>query len=265
MTVKLTPVQRTDPGDIGIVQATQRLHREALPKVRGNALAWRNGLAGLLAGYALNLGEGDLVRLDGTTSALPLVGELYRAALLRGAHPYANTKIEGLDRILLEEGSDAQIQFISSIELAEVEALDALVTIWSEENTRALTRVDTDKQARMLGARRGQRASRRDHGVRADLRVRARRSRGAAACARVSRRARDGPRALRRARARLCGAAARCPGARGAGRSGAYPRRRRGRPRGARAPRATSRPRGSRSASRPGRARPPRHRPQSRG
>ncbi len=112
-------------------------------------------LARLLTGYALNLEEGDLVRLDGSGSATPLLVELFRAALARGAHPSVNAKVEGLDRILLEEGSDEQIEHISSIEWAEVDALDALITIWAEENTRALTRIDPDRQARLLGARRG--------------------------------------------------------------------------------------------------------------
>ncbi len=111
-------------------------------------------LARLLAGYALNLGTGDLVRLDGGACATPLLSALFRAALARGAHPYVNTKVEGLDAILLEEGSDEQIEYISSIEWAEVKALDALVTIWSEENTKALTQVDPDRQARLLAARR---------------------------------------------------------------------------------------------------------------
>jgi aminopeptidase len=112
-------------------------------------------LAQLLSGYALNLEQGDLVRFDGGTCAAPLLAALFRAALERGAHPYVNAKVEGLDRILLEEGSNAQIEYISSIEWAEIDALDALVTVWSEENTRALSRVDPDRQARLLGARSG--------------------------------------------------------------------------------------------------------------
>jgi aminopeptidase len=111
-------------------------------------------LAGLLTGYALGLGAGDLVRLDAGACARPLVLALYRSALARGAHPYVNAKLDGIDGILLGEGSDEQIEFVSSVEWAEVEALDALVTIWSEENTRALTQVNPDRHARLLAARR---------------------------------------------------------------------------------------------------------------
>lgn len=85
MTVKLTPVQRTDPGDIDIVQAIQRLHREALPKVRGNALAWRNGLAGLLAGllgFSLLKGQDDITKLE--TPWAVAVGLLLLGALVVG-------------------------------------------------------------------------------------------------------------------------------------------------------------------------------------
>ncbi|GAA1381214.1 hypothetical protein [Catellatospora chokoriensis] len=85
MTVKLTPVQRNDLGDVGIVQATQRLHREALPKVRGNAMAWRNGLAGLLAGllgFSLLKGQDDITRL--TTPWAVAVGLLLLGAFVVG-------------------------------------------------------------------------------------------------------------------------------------------------------------------------------------
>jgi aminopeptidase len=111
-------------------------------------------LAALICDHSLRLGEGDVLRLDAYDCAAPLVSALTRAALDRGALTYTDVALGGLSEILLDEGSDEQISFVAPAEWAEIEELDALVTIWSDENTRALSRVDPVKQSRHLAARR---------------------------------------------------------------------------------------------------------------
>lgn len=111
-------------------------------------------LARLLVGYSLELGPGQVIRLDGSDAAVPLLAALYRAALDVGAHPYALLSLEGLAETLIEEGSDAQLEHVSPLALPELERLDAHVTIWADGNTRALAGVDPERQSRMLGARR---------------------------------------------------------------------------------------------------------------
>jgi aminopeptidase len=111
-------------------------------------------LARLVCGYSLELREGDVVRLDGNVCAQPLLLELYRVALERGANAYLSVEIDGLKEILLDEGSEEQIGYISPGEWKQVEILDALVTIWSDENTRSLSRVDPRRPSRYHAARR---------------------------------------------------------------------------------------------------------------
>jgi aminopeptidase len=111
-------------------------------------------LAGLVAGYSLELGEGDVVRLDGTVCAQPLLLALYRAALERGARPYLEVEIEGLDELLLEEASEEQLAFVSPVDWKELELLDAHVTVWADENTRALSHVDPGRRSRRYASRR---------------------------------------------------------------------------------------------------------------
>jgi aminopeptidase len=111
-------------------------------------------LAALLVDYSLAVGEGDVVRIDAGDCAQPLVSALYGVALSRGALPYANVEVAGLTEILLAEGSDEQIEYLSPVDWSEIEALDALVTIWSDENTRSLSRVDPARQSRRTAARR---------------------------------------------------------------------------------------------------------------
>lgn len=111
-------------------------------------------LAALLVDYSLALRESQVLRIDGADCAAPLTAALYRAALARGAFPYANVELAGLTEILLVEGSEEQLEFLSPIEWSEIEALDALVTIWSDDNTRALSGVDPGRQSRRSAARR---------------------------------------------------------------------------------------------------------------
>jgi aminopeptidase len=111
-------------------------------------------LAALLCDYSLGLREGEVVRLDGAACATPLLAALNRAALTRGAHPYADVALAGLAELMLAEGTEEQLTFIAEVEWAEIEALDALVTIWSDENTRALSGADPDRQSRHMAARR---------------------------------------------------------------------------------------------------------------
>ncbi len=110
--------------------------------------------ADLLVNYSLELKPGQVVRIDGTTVASPLVAEIYRHALRAGAHPRTRVEVEGLDVIALREASDEQLSFISEMERFEVENLDALVTIWADRNTRSLTQADPQRVSRRMASRR---------------------------------------------------------------------------------------------------------------
>jgi aminopeptidase len=111
-------------------------------------------LARLLSEYSLELREGQIVRIDGLEVASPLALGLYKEALAAGAHPYTNIGVPGLVETLLEEASEEQLLYVSPLQREEIERIDALVTIWSEVNTRSLSRVDPGRQAAYLGAQR---------------------------------------------------------------------------------------------------------------
>jgi aminopeptidase len=108
--------------------------------------------AELLCGYSLGLHEGQVFRIDGEESALPLITALYRAALRRGALPYTYVRPAGLDEILLKEGNEEQLSYISEGERLQSERLDAWATLWSSSNTRALTRADPERRRLQLAA-----------------------------------------------------------------------------------------------------------------
>ncbi|MGH3033179.1 MAG: aminopeptidase [Gaiellaceae bacterium] len=111
-------------------------------------------LAELIVDYALELGEGQIVRIDGLEVAQPFALALYRSSLAAGAHPYTNLSVSGLLEILLAHGSKDQVEYVSPLQWEEVERLDAMVTIWSEANTRSLSRVDPARLAAQIAAQR---------------------------------------------------------------------------------------------------------------
>jgi aminopeptidase len=111
-------------------------------------------LAELIVDYSLELRQGQIIRIDGFDVAAPFALALYRCALSAGAHPYTSLGFSGLLEILLEHGSDEQLDYLSPLQWNEIENLDALVTIWSEANTRSLSGSDPIRHARFIGAQR---------------------------------------------------------------------------------------------------------------
>ncbi|HEX7254902.1 MAG TPA: aminopeptidase [Gaiellaceae bacterium] len=107
-------------------------------------------LAELIAGYSLDLREGQVYRIDGEEVSTPLAVALYAAALRRGAHPYTRIVPAGLDEIELEAASDEQLTYIPEVERIATEELDAWTSLWGTVNTRALTRADTERRRLQL-------------------------------------------------------------------------------------------------------------------
>jgi aminopeptidase len=111
-------------------------------------------LGDLLANYSLELQPGQLLRIDAGTVAAPLVTEAYRAALRAGAYARTRIEVEELDVISIGESNDEQLVFVSEVERFDVEQIDAMMTIWADRNTRALTQADPERVSRRIASRR---------------------------------------------------------------------------------------------------------------
>jgi aminopeptidase len=127
-------------------------------------------LAALILDHSLRLGPGEVLRVDADTVAEVLVLALHRAAIERGAHPYAALDLSGLKELLVRHGSDEQLEFVSPIALREMDTIDASITIWSETNTRSFSRADPDRRQRQLAAERQVAMRRRDRIARGEHR-----------------------------------------------------------------------------------------------
>lgn len=127
-------------------------------------------LAELVLDYSLELKPGQVLRIEGSTAAAPLILALHRSAVRRGAHAYANVELEGLRELLVAHGSDEQLDFVSPIDARELGRIDAMITIWSEANTRSFSRLDPERRQRQLAAQRRLAIMRHDRTVEGKLR-----------------------------------------------------------------------------------------------
>jgi aminopeptidase len=130
-----------------------------------------DALAELVLDHSLRLQPGQVLRIEGDAVAgAPLVVPLHREAIKRGAHAYASLDLGSLKEILVAQGSDEQLDFVSPMELREIDAIDASITVWSESNTRSFTRADPDRRQRQLTAQRQFSIRRRDRITRGEHR-----------------------------------------------------------------------------------------------
>ena len=110
-------------------------------------------LAGVLVDYSTRVKQGDLVCIDTGPAAAPLVREVWRRVLDAGAHPHLRLDVDGAPDLLLRNGTDAQLDWVSPLRKAEVERADVRIAIEAEVNTRGNTGVDPERQARSERAR----------------------------------------------------------------------------------------------------------------
>lgn len=104
--------------------------------------------AHLLVHYCLSIKAGDRFYLRSTTLAEPLVREVYRAAIRAGASVEVKLDFRGEARILLAEGNEAQLAYVSPMYQKAMEEYDAYLYIRAPFNLREGQ--DDDPQKRKL-------------------------------------------------------------------------------------------------------------------
>jgi len=109
--------------------------------------------ARLLAGYCLEVAPGQQIVLRSTTLAAPLLLELQRAVLERGAWPLLRVELPGQTRGHYASARDVHLDGFAPLALEEAERADASLGIQAPENTRALTGIDPERVARAARGR----------------------------------------------------------------------------------------------------------------
>jgi len=105
-------------------------------------------LAQVVVDYSLGVKKGETIYIGSTPTAAPLVEEIYRRVLRKGAYPWVQISLDGLERALYEEGSREQIEHLSEIGMYTVEKVDRSVRIMAAANVKELSSVDPALQGR---------------------------------------------------------------------------------------------------------------------
>jgi aminopeptidase len=105
-------------------------------------------MADVLAGYCVGVREGDLVTLESTTHAAPLLRELYRKVLEAGGQPLPRISLEGSSENLLRYGNDEQLDWVNPARADDIETVDVRIVLQAPGNTRRLSNIDPARQAR---------------------------------------------------------------------------------------------------------------------
>ncbi len=105
--------------------------------------------AQILVNHSARIVKGDRVLLEGTEAALPLVRELYKQILEKGAYPVPMVwDFAANDTTFLKYASDEQLDFVPPVHKMAYEEFESRIRIHSSTNTRALGSVDTKRLQR---------------------------------------------------------------------------------------------------------------------
>jgi aminopeptidase len=85
--------------------------------------------AHLLVNYCLQIKDGDKLYISTTTLAEPLVKEVYREAIRKGAFVNVDLTFESQNHIMVSEGNDSQLSYIDTHVLDIMSTYDAYLSI----------------------------------------------------------------------------------------------------------------------------------------
>jgi len=109
--------------------------------------------ARVLVDYSVKVKEGDLVAIRAEShQALPLIKEIYKQVVQKGAHPYVKCSLEGLNEIFIKYANDEQLGYIDPMMRMEYEKVDKIISIGAPFNVKNMARLDSKKLAKRSGA-----------------------------------------------------------------------------------------------------------------
>lgn len=103
--------------------------------------------AKILVDYSTRVKEGEKVIITGSTEAAPLIKEIYKLVIQRGAYPSLRIGLEGLNYIYYKNASETQLKNFPQISFDEIKKSQVYISIISDFNTRELSNINPKKIA----------------------------------------------------------------------------------------------------------------------
>lgn len=101
--------------------------------------------AKILVDYSLNVKKGEYVKIAGTTDSKPLILELYKAVLRKGAYPLTDIGFPEMDYIYYKNASQQQLKKFPQLRMDEIKKIQVYIGIKTSYNTKELSNIDTKK------------------------------------------------------------------------------------------------------------------------
>ncbi len=104
-------------------------------------------LADILVHYSVDLKKGEKVLIRMIDQGIPLLKEIYRFCVRRGAYVHTDLVCSDLSGIFMETASTDQIDYFPLLNMKQAQWADAVITIVGLNNTRYMAEADSSKMA----------------------------------------------------------------------------------------------------------------------
>ncbi len=105
--------------------------------------------ARVLVDYSTAVKKNDLVIIYARGyDAQPLVKEIYKQCLIKGANPIVRTSMEGLAETFIKYASDEQLEYVDEMSKIEVDKADVMIFIGAPSNIKNMAKADSAKAAK---------------------------------------------------------------------------------------------------------------------
>jgi aminopeptidase len=112
-------------------------------------------LARILVEHSTGVKRGDVCTIEGESAAEPLLQAIYEEVLRAGGNPVVHMAMEGQAAAYFEHASDEQLDWVSPVAEWAVENADVRIAVMAKQNTRDLSGVPPERQARRQAATQG--------------------------------------------------------------------------------------------------------------
>jgi len=103
--------------------------------------------AKLLVEHSTKVKKGDKVIISGLPESIPLIKEVYRLCIKKGAFVTVKLSVPGLSHIFFKEAQKHQLEYYPKLSEEEAKQTDVYISIDGEYNTREMTNIDPKKMA----------------------------------------------------------------------------------------------------------------------
>jgi aminopeptidase len=109
-------------------------------------------LARILVHYSAGVGDGDITLIQGESAAEPLAIAVYEEVVKVGGLPIVELIMEGQAAVFFKHADDRQLDWIAPTAAWAAEHANARIRLMAEENTRALSGVEPERQTQRQAA-----------------------------------------------------------------------------------------------------------------